>query len=404
MQTAARLRGSKPEEPVNAKRRLSIFFYLFMNHCSQSSPAEASLTAVVKHPNKRLYAAYIRAIAACAVVQMHSIGGYLYWYGSEAAALHPQFITANIYYSHLRWATPFFIMLSGALLLSGSRQEEVKAFLSKRMRRVLIPFAFWGGIYLLYAFRGALYYGPLPTWQEVFHKVFYEDIYFHLWFIPMIAGLYLLTPLLRVWVRAMSRFELEYLLLLIFLFNAAHVYLPGFFIVKHFSWFGYIGYYLLGYYLSAHAISLRWKRWIYAGALLMPLFSAGLTWWLSAQKGTYAEEAFMYASPNVVLMTFGWFLFLRNVNWDAVAVRYPWLHRGAMYVAEVSYGVYFIHPLLLDALKNGYLGVTVNPHNFLNTPVPIALGGLLTSIVATGLSIGVIALMRRSAFVRRWLV
>ncbi len=376
-----------------------------MNHShhltktAQNTPATAST-----FPPKRLYASYIRAIAACAVVQMHAIGGYLYWYGKDAAALHPQFIVADIYYSFLRWATPFFIMISGALLLSSPREQPIGAFLRKRMRRVLIPFTFWGSIYLLYSFRGQLYYGPLPGWSEIARKVFYEDIYFHLWFIPMIAGLYLVTPVLKVWIRAASRRELEYFLALIFFFNMCHLYLPNFLVVKHFAWFGYIGYYLLGYYLSTYPIASAWKRWLYPVALLMPPLSAWLTWYFSAQKGTYYETALVYASPNVFLMTSAWFLFLCDYNWEGVAQRHPRLHRAVMYMAEVSFGVYFIHPLVLDVLKNGYMGLRINPHTFLNMPVPIAVGGLLTGVVAILLSVALISLLRLSGFARRWFI
>ncbi len=342
-------------------------------------------------------------MAAFAVVQMHAIGGYLYWYGKDAAALHPQFVVADLYYAHLRWATPFFIMISGALLLSSRREETLGAFLKRRMRRVLIPFAFWGGIYLLYLFREQLLYGPMPTWSQVSHKIFYEDIYFHLWFIPMIAGLYLLTPVLKLWVKATDRRHLEYFLIIVFISNAAHLYLPNLLIIKHFSWFGYIGYYLLGYYLSYYSPAPQVKRWIYVSALFMPFLSAWLTWWLSAQKGEYYDIAFVYASPNVVLMTSAWFLFLREYSWERFAQRYSWLHRKILRIAEVSFGVYFIHPLVLDVLKNGYLGVRIEPHYFLFSNVPIAMGGLLTGIVAFLVSALLVELLHRWSFGRNWL-
>ncbi len=369
-----------------------------------SSTLGGQSQASVSSSSKRLYITSIRAIAACAVVQMHAIGGYLYWYGKEAAAFHTQFIVADIYYSFLRWATPFFIMISGALLLGNPREQPLGVFLGKRMRRVLIPFAFWGGIYLLYYFRGSLYFGSLPQWKEVADRIFYQDIYFHLWFIPMITGLYLLTPVLRIWVKAASRRDLEYFLGLIFFFNMCHLYIPGFLIVKHFAWFGYIGYYLLGYYLSTYPIGQSWKRWLYPVALLMPLLSAWLVWWMSARKGDYDETAFVYASPNILLMTSAWFLFLRDYDWEGFAQRHPKVHRVISYVSEVSFGVYFIHPLILDILKNSYLGVRINPHSLFDIPVPLTIGGIVTGIIATVLSVGLISLMRRFAFVRRWLL
>ncbi|MCS7036112.1 MAG: acyltransferase family protein [Saprospiraceae bacterium] len=375
-----------------------------MNNRDSSAQTEREqASASVSSPNKRLYISYIRAIAAFAVVQMHAVGGYLYWYGKEAAHLHPQFMAADVYYSFLRWATPFFIMISGSLLLDNPREQPLGTFLGKRLRRVLIPFAFWGGIYLLYYFRSALYSGQLPQWREVAHKIFYEDIYFHLWFLPMIAGLYLLTPVLKIWVKAATRRNVEYFMGLIFLFNTLHQYLPGFFLVKHFAWFGYVGYYLLGYYLSVYPISLQWKRWLYPAAWVMPFLSAGIVWWMSVQKGDYDEAAFVYSSPNILLMTGAWFVFLRDYDWEGFAYQYPRLHRWAMYLAEVSFGVYLIHPLLLDILKNGYLGISINPHALLDIPVPFALGGLLTGIIATALSVALISLLRRFALVREWL-
>lgn len=354
---------------------------------------------------KRLYANYIRAIAACAVVQMHSIGVYLYQY-NPATPMDVNFITSDIFYGHLRWATPFFIMISGALLLRPTREAEpLRLFLGKRLRRVLVPFAFWGTVYALYLFRGELYFGTGPSWGRVVDVIFYQDIYFHLWFIPMIAGLYILTPVLRVFTRTATRAEVEYYLALILFFNALHHFLPGVFIVKHFAWFGYVGYYLLGYYLSAFPIAWSWKRIAYPLALLMPLLTAYGTWWLTVHQGTYNETLFVYASPNVLLMTAALFLFLKDFDWDTFSNRYPRVHKAVLYMAEVSYGVYFVHPIILDVLKNGYiLGLQINPHIFFNYPLHPAIAGPLVAVLAIAMSVGVITLMGKSATLKKWVM
>ncbi|MBK9337274.1 MAG: acyltransferase family protein [Lewinellaceae bacterium] len=355
-------------------------------------------------PQKRLYANYIRAIAACAVVQMHAIGVYLYQF-DPAAPTDVRFVTSDIFYGHLRWATTFFIMISGALLLRSSREEPLGPFLKKRLQRVLIPFAFWGAIYFLYLYRGDFYYGPMPAWSAMLRTVFYQDIYFHLWFIPMIAGLYILTPVLRLFIKNAARADIEYFLVLIFFTNACHHFIPGIFIIKHFSWFGYIGYYILGYYLATYPIAWKWKRIIYPAALLMPWLTAWGTWWLTVQQGTYNEKIFVYASPNVLLMTGALFLFLRDFDWDTFANRFPRIHRAAMYVAGVSYGVYFVHPLVLDVLKNGYIfGLHINPHNFFNYPLHPAIAGPLVAVLAIVLSVGIITLLGKSATLKKWVM
>jgi hypothetical protein len=113
----------------------------------------------------------------------------------------------------------------------------------------------------------------------------------------------------------------------------------------------------------------------------------------------------VYASPNVLLQTGALFLFLRDFDWDAFSNRYPRIHRATMYVAGVSYGVYFVHPLVLDVLKNGYIfGLHVNPHNFFNYPVHPAIAGPLVAILAIALSVGIITLLGKSATVKKWLM
>lgn len=355
-------------------------------------------------PQKRLYATYIRAIAACAVVQMHSIGTYLYQY-NPATPTDVYFVTSDIFYSFCRWATPFFIMISGALQLRVSRTEPTLVFIKKRLQRVLVPFAFWGTVYALYLFRGEMYFGTGPSWERFVDVVFYQDIYFHLWFIPMIAGLYILTPALRVFLRSATRSELEYFMGLILLFNAFHHFLPNFFIVKHFAWFGYVGYYLLGYYLSTYPVTWQWKRFIYPVALLMPLLTAYGTWWLTVRNGAYDERIFIYASPNILLMTGALFLFLKDIDWDSFSNRYPHIHRAAGYLADVSYGVYFIHPIVLDALKNGYIfGLQINPHIFFNYPLHPALAGPMVAVLAIGISVSLITLMGKSTTLKKWIM
>jgi surface polysaccharide O-acyltransferase-like enzyme len=53
--------------------------------------------------------------------------------------------TVNIYCSLARPAVPLFVMLSGFLLLQPSKvTEPLKIFLKKRMKRIALPFLFWG--------------------------------------------------------------------------------------------------------------------------------------------------------------------------------------------------------------------------------------------------------------------
>jgi Uncharacterized protein conserved in bacteria len=363
-----------------------------------------SPTDAASADHNRLYINYVRAIAACAVVQMHTNGAYLYLF-DPAAPTQAQFVASDIFYSMLRWATPFFMMISGALMLRVGREEPLGPFLKKRMRRVFTPLLFWGVIYLLYPYRFDILHGHPISLDKLLRTVFYEDIYFHLWFIPMIAGLYILTPVLRVFTKSASRRELEYFLLLIFLFNAGHHFLPGFFLIKHFAWMGYIGYYLLGHYIDRYAFTQGQKRILYPLALAMPALCAWGTWWLSFQKGAYEEKLFVYASPTVLLPSAALFLYLKDFDWRSFSQRFPRIHRAAMYMAGISFGIYFAHPLVLDFLKNGEaLPWKINPDTFFNYPLCPALSGPLVAVLAISISVGLVSFLRRLPVVKDWVM
>ena len=367
-------------------------------------PAETPVPLAEAPPRKykRLYANYIRAIAAFSVVQMHSVGEYLFHF-NPAANTDIRFITADLIYSCLRWATPFFIMLSGTFNLLPSREETTGQFLRKRVSRVLIPFTFWSVVYLLYDYRGFIYDQKMPNWSEFWDKILYQDVYYHLWFIPMITGLYLLTPVFRIWIKNAQRSDIEYFLVLSFSITAIQHFSPSLFIVKYIGWLGYIGYYVLGYYLSTYPVN--WKKWVYPLALLMPALTAIATWWLTVKAGTYDNKIFVYFSPNVVLMAFAFFLFLKELDWSTFAVRYPRLNWAINRLADLSYGVYFIHVLILDVIKNGYIGGWhITSDTYFNYHIHPMIGAFLQATTVLLISLGIISLLSRVPVLNKWLM
>ena len=97
------------------------------------------------------------------------------------------------------------------------------------------------------------------------------------------------------------------------------------------------------------------------------------------------------------------FLYLQNQDWDAFARRRPRIHLAVMYLANLSFGVYFAHPLILDALKNGYFfGLFVSPQDFFGLQLHPAIAGILVSTMAILLSVGLITLMRKWGLLKNW--
>ncbi|MDA3767000.1 acyltransferase family protein [Lactobacillus delbrueckii] len=104
---------------------------------------------------------------------------------------------------------PVFIMISGAIFLNPDFDLSWEKLFKKYLRRIIVSYLIWQLIYCgwYYFAKG----GDLVTVAK-----FLIGSYDHLWYLPMIAGLYLVTPLLRPLAR--RRQLLEYYLLLSQLF------------------------------------------------------------------------------------------------------------------------------------------------------------------------------------------
>lgn len=202
---------------------------------------------------KLLYADYIRVIATVAMILLHGAGDLLYTF-DEKDMYNSHWWVGNLYDSAVRWCVPVFIMLSGSLLLKPKVRESIGNFLEKRMLRVAIPFLFWAAIYLAYDFRGYISDMKLPWWPDVWFKFLFQDVYFHLWFVPMILGLYFLTPTFRVFIKGATREDIEYFLVFWFYVSVLQVSFSQFFLIKYIGWLAYIGYFVMGYYLATYSM------------------------------------------------------------------------------------------------------------------------------------------------------
>ncbi len=139
---------------------------------------------------------FIRAIAIFLVICIHSMG--LVNIAEDSGDSEAKVISAcmNIIYC----GVPLFVMLSGALLLG--KEEPTIVFLKKRLSRVLIPFLLWSivvGSILYVQEGGRSVFGCLGFLTKGILTSGVHGVY---WYVYMILGLYLLTPVLRTIVQS----------------------------------------------------------------------------------------------------------------------------------------------------------------------------------------------------------
>ena len=222
-----------------------------------------------------------------------------------------------------------FIMISGYLLLD--RTETVKEFFRKRFFSILPLFIIFNIIYIYF------YNHSFITIKKISAP--------HFWYIYMILGLYLLTPWLRKVLQYAEK-ETFYVVVLWFLCNVFNPYMQFFTFPKipfsHFPITGFIGYYILGYYLKKYRYKLEKIPFIcvigvYITGFLISVLS---TKYVLATTGNRISDFFDKNSLGTFFMSVSFFIF-----W----IKFNFKNRNKIIrmISDSTYFAYLIHIIIL---------------------------------------------------------
>ncbi len=290
--------------------------------------------------HKIIWVDFLRAIASFFVIMVHveGMGGDLKW--------------ANIIYLILsRLGVPVFFMVSGFLLLS--KQEPLNAFFKKRIAKVLIPFFAWSIFYDIVWNQQLINTGTsFEHILTLFIRIFRGPRAHHLWFLYPLIGLYIFTPVLRVFTTNSKQRDIAYFI------GVWLITVPIFAIVKYYTPLsfgfelqfasGYIGYYLLGLYLgrleSNKETNISFTVLFFAGFLLTFLiYMLNIPPEESIHRNVYRS----YLSLNFIIMSVGAFGLLKSTgNKLSQAAKKPLAILG-----ETSFGIYLVHLIVLNWIR-----------------------------------------------------
>ena len=287
----------------------------------------------------------LRVLACFLVVFSHCCDPFVAVFDSD----RPTFLYGCFSGSLVRCCVPLFVMMTGVLLLPV--RTDTAVFYRKRIGRILLALIFWSValplLYLLYtriAPETSLDAGNY-TWEATLPKLWnfifnftYETT--PLWYLYMLAGLYLVMPVLSAWLERASRRDLRILLgiwgitLLLpyvkllaplagYAGNYGNMGLYGICDWNEFGTFHYVsgfaGYLVLAHYLVKFPPAWSWRRTL---GVCIPLFAVGYLvtafGYVLLQKhfpGNYAylEIVWYFAGINVFMMTLPVFLVVQKL-------------------------------------------------------------------------------------------
>ena len=320
-------------------------------------------------------------VAACFMVMLVH-GTEPFYLGGEGSLIltRTDAFWASFFDSFVRACVPLFIVASSYLQFP--LHYSTGEFFRRRAVRIIVPFVLWTLVY-------ALCWGkPVQNLRDLLLNFNYAAG--HLWFVYMLAGVYLLMPLLSPWAEKVGRRELLVYLgiwLLSTLVPLIRDWVGGaptvvygvsglprqalFPLWGEASWnaygvfyyvSGFIGYLLLGLYFRKFGRDLSWGRtlaiavpaWLagfaisFGGFLRRVFESAGGVFPVGGkvELAVWWETTWCNDTLGVALMTIGWILLFRRCNFAGA-----FYHKVLLPVSKASYGMYLSHLLVLVPLS-----------------------------------------------------
>ena len=295
------------------------------------------------------YADWIRLIAILMVVLIHTASPIF----NTAAVTGGDFAVSALLDGIAHAGVPLFVMVSGVFLLDERRPMTVRRAITRYALPLVGLFFFWSVLYAAankiavpLLFENAAFSGAMA---RDFAIAVLEGAY-HMWYLPMMAGLYLITPLLRTFVKKDTMRLAWYFLAVVFVvrfvlptgirlvtacfgydFSAAY---DGFNLLDGWE---YPAYYVAGWAIANVRPAVRVRRLVYAVGILALALLVGLTGWLSALEGTPVKELMEQKSLFCCLYAVALFA---AFAWEGQDLRAcPLLTR----LSALSFGVYIVH-------------------------------------------------------------
>lgn len=313
--------------------------------------------------NREYWIDAIRSFACICVVIVHS--------PSPGGTKGLEFI-GPINYFAAAGASILFFMISGALVLY--KPKPVIPFLKKRVTRIVFPMFFWSLVALVVSLiKGIIDWSQF--WKQVMMIPFYEQVGTY-WFIYVIFGIYLVTPIIATWLERCSKRDLQFYLLLwgftLLLPYLIHFH-KDFELVVHpehgslyyfysFLWFAVMGYYLRKY------VFIQFLKWwhctIVAFLVILPL----ILYQTDIPHGIIQYRR----SINIVAICICYFIIIKHIplsdRWKRIVYNF----------AQHSFGIYLVHILVKDLILSPLL---ITPYD-INYGISIPLIALLNLFIS----------------------
>lgn len=285
----------------------------------------------------------IRSFACLCVLVMHSLVDPYFFKGCTA-------LMANHVYLFIATggASVLFFMISGALVLY--RPKPALPFFKRRLLRIGVPVVIWSVVQLVASV--LRHHIDWHTCLLNIPQILISAQKGQYWFIYVLFGIYLMTPILAAWLDRCTRRELEVYLGIWAVTLAtryfSHAFPPINILVEYehgylYYFFGYLWFAVLGYYLRRYVNIPNFGIKHFALLLLCLVVAITSPLWLR-RLGVPFELLTDRMTLHFAVSGMCYFLILKHLTYG------PRLRHRLYIFAQYSFGIYLVHTLITRPL------------------------------------------------------
>lgn len=348
----------------------------------------------VKTPKRVVFLDVLRVFAAAAVVLMHTVTGVLNG-GFDMTGYERRRSAFLAIVDATTWCVPVFLMISGFLLLGRKRKITWKETIFLYCRRVFLALVLFGIPYSLLEQIGGERAFRIDMLPKAVWATATGNSWAHMWYLYLILLLYAISPILKWILEKVPRWAVYALLILLVTFAGALPFAEALlgsgyaFLIPQESI--YLFYYLMGY-----VFAVRERRPFAAeGYLCLGLFGLIEILEMGSRFIPGYELNLAYAYLPTVLasvLLFNGCVALWKEGEDAKTSEDPDKQKDQdrmtkvfKSMAELSFGVYLIHPVFLNFFYK-FLKISIMDFRFfVGLPLFFAIAYLGASLVTWAL-------------------
>ena len=255
---------------------------------------------------------------------------------------------------------PVYLMLSGASFLDPAKKVTAKSIWKRNILHMFIAFVFWSALYVLYN-----HLSGQDTHTDILEMLFTG--HFHLWFLPMIMGIYMLLPVFRLASQTVKGTAYVFFVSLgisvTFSMMQDLGWAPDSAMITGMNNVGLISshvcFFFAGWLFHKVDLSKKQRYCLYALAILATIAVFTGTWRLTVHDGAHNED--MQSDSNLLTGIQGIAIFVMTKELCRKKQFKQSTQDALKFFSSLTFGVYLVHVMLIALLDRfGFSPITYN--------------------------------------------